>query len=489
MTRQTVSQHFGIDVAYITTQPENEVFDCKKAKVSAGVLAELISSFANTKGGTIAIGVTDKKRELEGIRCAGQEHINDLLNAHLDGCLPMPQVVAAHLPVTNIRGEQDSILLLHVKESPNQIIRTRNNSVFIRLGDRTKELKGEALRNFEYERSVRSYESECNTEACMADLDPVLLMQYKEDIAATNLSDEQVLRSRGMMRTLNGTTYLTHAALLLFGRDVRRFYPGCRVRFLRYEGDKKQGGEAYNIIKDVQFESALPKILDRVRVFVSGQLRDFTALNETGRFVTVPEYPEFAWLEGVVNAVTHREYACAGDYIRISMYDNRLEIESPGKLPYPVTVDNIREMRQSRNPIIARALTDMKWVRELNEGVPRIYADMSKAFLDAPEFTETNAGVRLVLKNNIHSRKMRQHETSIKLIGIEQWETLDDIEKNIIVYLGSHRDVKNIELANIAGVSPQTCSGRLKRLIEKKLVVPYGAKTSPTRTYNLVVPS
>lgn len=485
MTWQTISQHFGIDVDYITSQAENEVFDCKKAKVSAGVLAELISSFANTKGGTIAIGVSDKKRDLEGIRCAGQAHINDLLNAHLDGCLPMPQVVPAYLPITNIHGEQDSILLLHVKQSPNQIIRTRNNSVFIRIGDRTKELKGETLRNFEYERSVRSYESECNTEASMADLDPVLLMQYKEDIAATDLSDEQVLRSRGMMRTLNGTTYLTHAALLLFGRDVRRFYPGCRVRFLRYDGDKKQGGERYNIIKDVQFESALPKILERVRDFVSGQLRDFTALNETGRFVTVPEYPEFAWLEGVVNAVTHREYACAGDYIRISMYDNRLEIESPGKLPYPVTVDNIREMRQSRNPIIARALTDMKWVRELNEGVPRIYADMRKAFLDEPEFTETNAGVRLVLQNNIHSRKMRQHETGMNRVGVAQWEQLDDLERAIVAYMASYSQVKTKELAAAAGISYQTVNKRLKGLMDKKIVVAYGRVNSPARVYYL----
>lgn len=489
MAQSTDCQHFGIDITFIRSQPENETFDCKKAKVSPSALSELISAFANTRGGTIAIGVSDRKRELEGIDAAGQDHINELLNAPLDCCQPMPQFSVGYLPITNSKGKKDSILLIHVRQSPNQIIRTRNNSVFIRLGDKTKELKGDALRNFEYEHSVRSYESECNTEATPEDLDSALLSQYKEDIAATDLSDEQVLRSRGMMRSLNGTTYLTHAALLLFGKDIRRFYPGCRVRFLRYEGDKKQGGERYNIIKDVQFEEAIPKLLTKVREFVAGQLRDFTALNETGRFITVPEYPEFAWLEGIVNAVTHREYACAGDYIRISMYDNRLEIENPGKLPYPVTVDNIRETRHSRNPIIARAMTDMRWVRELNEGVPRIYADMSKAFLEEPEFSETNSGVRLILKNNIHSRRMRQNETGINIIGIEQWETLDDIERSIIIYLGSHRDVKNTELANIVGVSPQTCSGRLKRLIDKKLVVPYGAKTSPTRTYNLVVSS
>ena len=59
-------------------------------------------------------------------------------------------------------------------------------------------------------------------------------------------------------------------------------------------------------------------------------------------FQIIPEYPEFAWLEGIVNAVTHREYGMSGGYIKIAMFDDRLEITSPGKLPNIVTVDNIR---------------------------------------------------------------------------------------------------------------------------------------------------
>lgn len=480
--------YFDVDVHYITHTPENETFDCKSAKVKASALAELIAAFANTKGGTIAVGVSDKKRDLEGISAAGQNQINELLNAPLDCCQPMPQVIFDYLPVVNKLGKEDKILLMHVRPCPNQIIRTRNNSVFIRVGDKTKELKGDNLRNFEYERSVRDYESECNIDATLADLDSTLLLQYKENIGAGNISDEQVLRSRNMIQTLNGKNYLTHAAVLLFGKDVRRFYQNCRVRFLRYEGTEKQGGTRYNIIKDVQFEEPLPRLLEKVKTFVSGQLRDFTTLNAKGHFVTVPEYPEFAWLEGIVNAVTHREYAFAGDYIRISMYDDRLEIESPGKLPYPVTIQNIRETRRSRNPIIARVMTEMQWVRELNEGVPRIYADMSDAFLDAPVFSETSAGVRLILKNNIHSRKMRLNDTGANIIGIQNWEALDDVEKSIIAYLCGHKDVKNKVLADIVKVSPQTCSGRLKNLIHKNLVIANGASTSPTRTYNLNVP-
>ena len=83
-------------------------------------------------------------------------------------------------------------------------------------------------------------------------------------------------------------------------------------------------------------------------VWVS-QLREFTMLNsQTGKFQVVPEYPEFAWQEGIVNVVTHREYAMSGSYIKVSMYDDRLEIESPGKLPNIVTVANIRDTTLTR---------------------------------------------------------------------------------------------------------------------------------------------
>ena len=65
-------------------------------------------------------------------------------------------------------------------------------------------------------------------------------------------------------------------------------------------------------------------------------------------------------------------YAMAGSFIKVSMYDDRLEIKSPGKLPNIVTVENIKHTRYSRNPRISRVMTEYGWVRELNEGVKRM---------------------------------------------------------------------------------------------------------------------
>ena len=137
-----------------------------------------------------------------------------------------------------------------------------------------------------------------------------------------------------------------------------------------------------------------------MRDFIRTQLREFQYLDDNGQFQILPEYPEFAWFEGVVNAVTHRDYSVYGDHIRVLMFDDRLEIHSPGKLPNIVTVDNIKHERFSRNPRIARTLTEFGWVREMNEGVKRIYSEMESAFLHEPKYSEPGNKVVLTLENN-----------------------------------------------------------------------------------------
>lgn len=168
---------------------------------------------------------------------------------------------------------------------------------------------------------------------------------------------------------------------------------------------------------------------------------------KTGRFHTVPEYPEFAWQEGIVNAVTHREYGLSGSYIKVSMYDDRLEIESPGKLPSIVTVSNIRETRYARNSRISRVLTDFGWVKELNEGVARIYKDMEAFFLDAPVYSEPGESVKLVLYNNIVMRTLRQKVHAAECIGPEIWDSLDSVEQVLLTYLVNHGAAKRQQLS------------------------------------------
>lgn len=469
------------------TEPENKYFDRKSAQIKPSDLAPLVAGFANAEGGAIVVGISDKTLRVEGINAVGEDKINAFLNMAKDYCKPMPQMQEEFLNIVNEHGEPDRILLLHVEPSVDRLIYMSNDSVYLRIGDRTREIKGGDIRRLEYSKGTRHYEDECNMDAKLEDLDEDLLSQYKDHIDASDLPSEQVLRSRGFLTDWHGETHLTHAAVLLFAKNVMRFYPTCRVRFLRYEGETADTGTRMNLVKDISLELPILRMVEKAQKIIGAQLRQFTSLDPTtGRFRTVPEYPEFAWQEGLINAITHREYAMSGDYIRVSMYDDRLEIQSPGRLPNIVTVDNIRDTRFSRNMRIARVLTEFRWVRELNEGVKRIYSDMAEYFLEEPEYTEpSGASVRLTLKNNIKVRKLRRQDRAVEAVGSEVWKNLDEVEREILALMGSHRQMTRAELANIIGKSAGTITSRLNQLIDKGLIKRQGSRHDPKQTYVL----
>ena len=435
---------------------------------------------------TIVIGISDKTLEIEGIHQYGMDKVNEFIAIPKNGCKPMPQYNEEFLNVINSKGEEDQLLLLHIQPCVDQIVRTINDSTYLRIGDKTKELKGDDLRNLEYAKSTRHFEDEINRDASIEDLDEELISEYKEKLDASHLPTEQVLKARAFIKSQDGNNYLTNAAVLLFAKNISQFYPNCRVRFVRYDGNSAQVGTRMNIIKDKNIECNILKLIDETRLFISSQLREFTALDPlTGKFKTVPEYPEFSWLEGIVNAVTHREYGMSGRYILVTMFDDRLEIKSPGKLPNIVTVDNIKDTRYARNPRISRVLTDFGWVRELNEGVKRIYSDMADFFLDEPEYSEPEYSVKLILKNNIVMRNIRQESRLERIITPEIWQQLDELEKSILTYLASKKTVTRAELCTFTSKAPNTISARLNHLIRLNIIKRNGSKYDPKQTYEM----
>lgn len=472
---------------YIINESENKYFDRKSAKIKPSDLASLICAFANAEGGTIVIGINDKSLVIEGINSYGDEKINNFINTPKACCKPMPEFHEEFLNVKNVLGIEDRLLLLHIYSSSDQVIRTTNDSTFLRIGDRTREIKGEDLKNLEYSKNTRHFEDECNVDALIEDLDLELLNKYKEKIGARDISNEQMMRARGFTKLVNGKRYLTNAAVLLFAKNVQQFYPNCRIRFVRYDGTAEQVGIKINIIKDINIEYSILRIIEKAKEYISIQLREFMVLNQTtGMFQIVPEYPEFAWLEGIVNAVAHREYGMVGSYIKIAMFDDRLEITSPGKLPSIVTINNIKETRYSRNPRIARVLTDFGWVRELNEGVKRIYLDMEEFFLEPPVYTEPEQNVKLVLKNNIGMRIIRQSDRAVARIGEDIWEILDDLEKQILTYMSGKNQVRTSELAEYTNKSVRTINNRIKHMIGLNIIKRIGSKYDPKQFYKLM---
>lgn len=383
----------------MVSRQEGQYYDVKSARIRPYDLADIVSAYANAEGGTVVIGISDKTRKVEGVNAQGDEKINNFLNLPKDCCLPMPEYKHEFVDVVNDAGKADRLILLHIRPSIDKVIRTTKDEVFLRIGDKSRKLTVEEIRQLEYEKGVAHYEEEICPYATIEDLDTELLDAYRQKIGAVHQSNEQVLRALQFIVKRHGEDALTNAAILLFGKNVLGFFPHCRIRYIKVDGTAMRTGTNFNVVKDRNFDLPLLRLIPEVKRFVSEQLEERTTLESDGRFHTYPEYPEFAWVESITNACCHRQWGLRGDYILVSKYDDRLEIKSPGRLPNIVTVDNIFTTRFARNPIISRVLTEMELVRELNEGVPRIFKEMKDAGLPEPRIVETAANVIVVLHN------------------------------------------------------------------------------------------
>lgn len=475
-----------LTLKYLTTEDENQYFDRKSSKIKPSQLDEPITAFANAQGGSIVIGIDDKTLSIEGINAAGKDKINEWINAPVTCCKPAPQFEYEFLDVTNAKGEPDRLLLLHIEPSVDRVIRASTEKTYLRIGDKSREIRGDGLLQLEYSKGTRHFEDECTMRAGIDDLDKDLLKSYKEHIGAQDMDDISVLRARKFLVENNGREELTNAAVLLFATNIRGFYPNCRVRFVRYDGVTEEVGTKMNIIKDVSIDEPILRLAKKAPEFVSTQLRDFTSLDPTtGLFKTIHEYPEFAWTEGIINAICHREYAQTGNYILIKMFDDRLEITSPGKLPNIVTVENIQETRYARNPVISRVMTEMGLVRELNEGVKRIFSEMQEAFLDEPVYSEPGYNVKLILKNNALSHKQTNSESESVQINPEIWNSLDDIERQIVAILSARITATRSEMETFTGKSRRVITSKLKHLMEIDIVVRKGKTNDPSQAYSL----
>lgn len=376
-------------------------------------------------------------------------------------------------------------MLVHVRPSAHRVIMLKDGEVYLRIGDQSRKLTASDLLALEYARDVRSFEEQIVVDATMDDLDADLLEQYAATLKSEVSSIEDLLRARGVIKTRNRTICITNACVLLFGRNPTQFLPGARVRFLRYDGVHEGVGDAMNIIKDENVELPLHKLLQYTQRLLSSQMREFQVLSKDGIFRKHPEYPAFAWLEGLVNAVTHRNYALRGDYIRINMFDDRIEFLSPGQLPNIVTIDNIRYTRYARNPIISRVLFDFGWVRELNEGVKRIYLDMASFFLDPPIFSQPGDRTKLVLRNNIAMRSIRRLEEVKRIVTSEAWSGMDDLERQIVIIIANTQRCTMKQLIQQTGKSRVTIQKRLARLSPHIVKEHRLSVTDPTKFYSL----
>ena len=147
-------------------------------------------------------------------------------------------------------------------------------------------------------------------------------------------------------------------------------------------------------------------------------------------------------------------------------------------------MENILNQRYSRNPRIAKILCEFGWVKEMNEGVKRIYSEMEKLFLKKPKYFEPNSNVLLVLENNILNRNMRTVEQIKNIISKKEFDKLNIDEKVILHYMyNSGENMTTKKATELTDKGTTFCRKLLKELEKKELLKWYGTSLNDRTQY------
>lgn len=407
------------DEMLLRSLEEDRRIERKTAQFTGDSLGEYFCMWANTcpDGGIIVSGQHDKKK---GGGFEGCAHLSSNALNKLEGCgrtfCPDAQYESRRIEVKNSEGAADFVVLFRVHYKDKVLVRTTGGKVFRRVADECVEVKNpDEIRELQADKGEISFELQpCGLnwpdafeeDAIQRFTAAVKLRRNLDE----NLTMAEVLTLRRLGSRTTGAFLPNMACAMLFAKDPQDVAPGCKIRFQRFEGEKEGTGETYNAVKDEIIEGNVPSLITQVAAILESQLRTFSPLDAKGKFYPVPEYPKAAWYEAVVNACVHRSY---GNGMRnmpifIKMFDDRLEIESPGPFPPHVNPENIYNMHMPRNPQMMTAMFYMDHVKCAHEGTRRIRDTMVGMSLPKPEFSQPAVGytiVKVVLRNHIKQRR------------------------------------------------------------------------------------
>jgi ATP-dependent DNA helicase RecG len=446
-------------VERLRSTPEGQWFERKGPRIRGRALAEVLVGFANAEGGTVCIGIADGR--IDGVD-ASERLINEWRQAALDFSVPPVRYSFQLVDCTNVRGQMDHIAVLEV-EASERVHETAAGETFLRVGDENRRLGPFEAQELRYDKGDSNFDGRPVPDSNETDLDTQKVSRYLKTIKARPNS-LAALRARGLVIDQNGRSIPTVAGLLVLGREPHVHFPEAFVRLVRYRGSSRESGARSNVIDDIRLAGCITEQIAAARRRLRRWLPPALRLRSHGRFQGDTLVPEAAWLEAIVNATIHRSYAIGGDHVRVEAFDDRLEVESPGRLPGLVRVDNIRTTRFARNPRIARALADLGYGREIGEGVDRMYHEMERAGLPDPVFVQSPASLRVTfLEDQLLARIVR---------------TLPPGSERFVEHLNRTGRVTTSEALQLLGVSRPTAIDYLRRLEDAGYI--NSVRSSPT---------
>lgn len=466
------------DTELLLRSEEDLRIEWKSARYQARALGDYFSMWANTSpdGGLLVVGL-EADGEVSGCKKLPQSKINDFERAGDIYC-PDARYDTKRVAIQNSEGQPDYLLIFRIYYRRDKVVKTTKGEAFIRRGSSKRQLTEEEIRELSIDKGQLDIEQEPAPFTFPADFDMDLVSSFckafRESRALANgRTEEEILELRHLGQRTSEGFIPNIAGALLFTKDPRSHFPGCRMRFMRFDGEHEGVGDRFNVIKDIWIEGSVPRQLQEADKILENQLRDFSRLGPDGKFYTAPEYPRDAWYEALVNACVHRSYGLRHMHITIKMFDDRLEVESPGGFPPLVTPDNIYETQHSRNPHLMDAMYYLQFVRIANEGTRRMRSLMQEMGLPNPEFKQrrtNHSSVLVTLRNDAKHRKVWIDSDATSIVGEAIFETLSQEERRIINWVAENGRINVSQAQRLVSRTWHYARKVLIRLVDRGLL-------------------
>jgi ATP-dependent DNA helicase RecG len=375
-------------------QGESETLEFKTATADQITIAKTICAFANTKGGTVIVGVTNHG-EVQGVKDADQR--NMMLRKEVRNLIsPQPYIASAVVEVS--KGKK--VIVLEVPASEDTPY-TCQNRIFVRQAGGTVEAGGDVIRQLITERHPKymRWERQLALGSTLGDLDSKEILLTARIGAETNLADfgpsftaHSVLEELGLV---DGDT-VSNGAIVLFGNRPSMRMPQTRIRAVRYSGSGRD-----NLADNRVFEGNAFALLKKATSFLEAHVPVQSAIpTDRIRRKEAPAVPFPAVREALLNAVAHRDYAAQDGGIIISVYSDRVEIWNSGSLPEGMSPSDLKTMSVSRphNPDMAHVLLIRGYMERVGSGIQRILAAFRLQGLPEPEWKAMGGGIVVVLR-------------------------------------------------------------------------------------------
>ena len=203
----------------ILANEEMQIFDRKSINIEPRALAIPIVAFANADGGTVAIGISDKTRRIEGIDYEIQK-LNELLRVPFDFCVPTVKAEIEKVPCIDFKGRNNHVLLMHIEPSM-EVHANQADEVFMRVGDKSKKLTFDERTQLMYDKGERFFEDKPVSDANLDDIDMEFVEKYVDKIGYSKSAMEYLKENKGFVKEKNNQIQISTAAISYLDTQIK----------------------------------------------------------------------------------------------------------------------------------------------------------------------------------------------------------------------------------------------------------------------------